>query len=452
VNKNHKYFLGIYYRIIDLIALNTAIVLAVYVRFGNDETYGFLENKYLTLLIFLNLSWVIISHSQKIYNIFSFSSRKRYFFRVVMVIVLEVIITVSYNGLIKTYYSRLFLMYTFLSFPAFMLIGRFIINANYKAYLSKKFHKNYIVLVGESFSMRDVQSFLNEDSIDNDFQKVHHIKEKDNLISELKRLKEKAPISEIYINLSQINEELKEALSAYCDNNFIRLRLVLDWQKISSKHIETRKFNHTTVLNVPLTPLDDPSNVLLKRGFDILFSSIIILAIISWLFPILAIIIKLTSKGKVFFIQKRTGIDNKEFYCWKFRSMRENDDADKIQATKEDDRITAIGRFLRRSSLDELPQFFNVFKGEMSIVGPRPHMLKHTEEYSKQTDNFMNRHAIKPGITGLAQIKGYRGEIDDSNLLIHRIRLDRFYVNNWSLYIDVKIVIYTVLVIFKDHK
>jgi len=183
-----------------------------------------------------------------------------------------------------------------------------------------------------------------------------------------------------------------------------------------------------------------------------LFSSFIILAVFSWLLPILAIIIKLTSKGPVFFKQKRTGLGNREFICWKFRSMTVNDNSDTVQATKGDIRITKVGHFLRRSSLDEFPQFINVLKGEMSIVGPRPHMLKHTEEYSQLIGNFMNRHAIKPGITGLAQVKGYRGEIDDSHLLTNRVRLDRFYVNNWSLYMDLKIVFFTIFGVFKDHK
>jgi len=132
--------------------------------------------------------------------------------------------------------------------------------------------------------------------------------------------------------------------------------------------------------------------------------------------------------------------------------MRENVEADRVQACKNDPRITKLGAFLRKTSMDELPQFFNVLKGEMSVVGPRPHMLKHTEEYSELVGNFMNRHAIKPGITGLAQIKGFRGEIDDFSLLQNRIRLDRFYVNNWSLTFDIKIVFLTILTIFRDHK
>lgn len=452
MNKSHKYFLGIYYRIVDLIALNIAFFLGVFIRFRNEYTDELVESRYLTLLIFINLSWVILSHTQKIYNIFSFSSKKRYFLRVALAVISLLILAIGFNGLLKAFYSRLFLLYTFIGFGTLMLLGRMAINSIYKIYLDKKTSQNTIVLFGDNFSMTDIEFFLREDSIDSDFQNIEVVKDISNCINVLEQLKKEAPVSEIYTCLSTMSEELMEELSAYCDNNFIRLRLVVDWQKIAPKQIASKKIGHTMVLNVPLTPLDDPYNTLLKRTFDIIFSSIVIVTIFSWLFPILAIIIKLTSKGPIFFKQKRTGLDNKDFYCWKFRSMEINEEADTLQATKEDERITKIGKVIRGTSLDEFPQFFNVFKGEMSVVGPRPHMLKHTEEYSKLSDNFMNRHAIKPGITGLAQIKGYRGEIDETHLLINRIRLDRFYVNNWSLYLDLKIVFLTVFTIFKEHK
>lgn len=452
MNKNHKYFLGLYYRFIDLITLNAAFFIAEFLRFKDVEAHSFFESKYLTLLIVINLSWVVLAHSQKIYGAYLFASRKRYFFRVVLVVLLQLLITIGLNGLIKTFYSRLFLLYTFIGFAVLMTLGRVFTNLIYKAYLSKRIKKNLIVIVGEGFSMSDVQASLLESTIDEDYQKIEEVPSTNNLIANLEILRKKTPITEIYIKISMLNEDLVEELSNYCDNKFIRLRLVLDWQRVSSKVIEARNISHTTVLNIPLTPLDDPYNTLLKRSFDFLFSSFIMLAVLSWLFPILAIIIKLTSKGPVFFKQKRTGLGNREFNCWKFRSMTVNQDSDKIQATKDDKRITKVGHFLRKSSLDEFPQFINVFLGEMSVVGPRPHMLKHTEEYSQLIGNFMNRHAIKPGITGLAQVKGYRGEIDDSHLLTNRVRLDRFYVNNWSLYLDLKIVFFTIFGIFKEHK
>lgn len=452
MNKSHKYFLGVYFRIIDLLTLNASFFVAALIRFKEEDDFSFLESDYLTLLVFINLSWVILSHSQKIYNVFSFTSRKRYFFRVLFVLIFQLLITIGFNGLLKTFYSRLFVFYTFIGFGAFIFLFRVAINSIYKSYIFKKSKKNTVVLVGSGFSIEDLKSFLIENAIDSGYQKIELLTNANDLIGRLEQLKEQFPISELYINLSEINNKIIDDVSHYCDNNFIRLRLVLDWHKLNSKQIETRQLSHTTVLNVPLTPLDDPYNTLLKRVFDVLFSFFIILIFFSWLFPILAILIKLTSKGPVFFKQKRTGLDNVEFSCWKFRSMAVNEDSDHIQATKGDLRITKVGSFIRRTSLDEFPQFFNVFRGDMSIVGPRPHMLKHTEEYSQLIGNFMNRHAIKPGITGLAQVKGFRGEIDSPELLANRVRLDTFYVNNWSLYLDLKIVFFTIFGVFKDHK
>ena len=452
MNKSHKYFLGLYYRTFDLLTLNAAFFMAALIRFKEKDEFDFVENDYLTLLVFINLSWIILSHSQKIYNVFSFTSKKSYFIRVVLVVVIQLLLTIGFNGLLKTFYSRLFVFYTFIGFGAFMFIFRAIINKIYKSYIFKKSTKNTLVLVGSGFSIEDLKSFLLENSIDSDYQTIELLENAQEIIKKLDKLKEKYPISELYINLSEINNKIIDDVSHYCDNNFIRLRLVMDWQKLNSKQIETRQFSHTTVLNIPLTPLDDPYNTLLKRGFDVLFSLFIIATFFSWLFPILAILIKLSSKGPVFFKQKRTGLDNIEFYCWKFRSMTVNEESDTMQATKGDLRITKIGSFIRRTSLDEFPQFFNVFKGDMSIVGPRPHMLRHTQEYSQLIGNFMNRHAIKPGITGLAQVKGYRGEIDNPELLSSRVRLDTFYVNNWSLYLDLKIVIFTIFGVFKEHK
>jgi lipopolysaccharide/colanic/teichoic acid biosynthesis glycosyltransferase len=197
--------------------------------------------------------------------------------------------------------------------------------------------------------------------------------------------------------------------------------------------------------------LDDVKNRVVKRGFDILFSFAFIVFILSWLYPLLAILIKLDSKGPILFRQPRTGKGNNDFLCYKFRTMKVNSDSDKVQASRGDSRITRFGRFLRRTSLDEFPQFFNVFMGDMSVVGPRPHMLSHTREYSKRVEKFMARHFVKPGITGLAQAKGYRGETKELLQMKNRVKLDRFYVENWSLLFDIKILMLTAVTLYKER-
>ncbi len=329
--------------------------------------------------------------------------------------------------------------------------GRKLIQLFYKTYLKHKLKQSVIVLVGEETILGEIESFFKL-NLSTKRQEVKRILKKEKLLNQLKAVKEESFISEIYLPLSQFNEDEIEEVSNFCDNYFIRLRLVFDWKKVSARKMSATKINQTTIFKLALTPLDDPFNALLKRAFDLIFSLTICVLLFSWLFPIIAICIKLNSKGPIFFKQVRSGINNKGFKCYKFRSMRPNDEADSVQATSNDSRITKVGAFLRKSSLDELPQFINVIRGEMSIVGPRPHMLKHTEEYSQMVGNFMNRHAIKPGITGLAQIKGFRGEIDDFALLQNRIRLDRFYVNNWTLFFDIRIVALTFFEVFKDHR
>lgn len=186
------------------------------------------------------------------------------------------------------------------------------------------------------------------------------------------------------------------------------------------------------------------ANLDAKRAFDIVFALAVVVFVLSWLIPLIGIFIKLDSRGPILFRQLRTGMHGRPFYCLKFRSMTPNRDADSKQATQGDARVTRIGAFLRRTSLDELPQFINVLLGEMSVVGPRPHMLKHTEDYSQVIDNFMDRHVIMPGITGWAQVSGHRGETTETAAMAKRVKADMWYVENWSFLLDLQIVLRTV--------
>lgn len=186
-----------------------------------------------------------------------------------------------------------------------------------------------------------------------------------------------------------------------------------------------------------------------KRTFDFVFAVFVVSFLLSWLVPLIALLIKLESKGPTFFKQLRTGKQGKSFYCLKFRSMTVNAESDTRQASRGDARVTKVGAFLRETSLDELPQFINVLRGEMSVVGPRPHMLQHTEEYSKAIHNFMDRHLITPGITGLAQVSGYRGETKELDAMAKRVNADIHYINNMSGRMDLEIIALTVKQVFK---
>jgi putative colanic acid biosynthesis UDP-glucose lipid carrier transferase len=209
------------------------------------------------------------------------------------------------------------------------------------------------------------------------------------------------------------------------------------------RKVESARFFE--MFNPQQIPLDDLTLRLKKRAFDVVFSSAVILFIFSWLLPLLSIIIKLNSKGPVFFVQQRTGINNKTFNCIKFRTMKVNHEADTKQAVKNDNRITSIGNFLRKYNIDELPQFFNVLVGNMSVVGPRPHMLKHTEQYSALIEYYKVRHFVKPGITGWAQVNGYRGLTDELWKMQKRVEYDMEYLENWNFLWDIKIIVMTLI-------
>jgi len=244
--------------------------------------------------------------------------------------------------------------------------------------------------------------------------------------------------------MGDMTELIKEG-----EKQCVRLKFVPNFEM--EKNLKFDHRGNFLVLCPRTEPLEAIENRFKKRVFDIVVSLGIIVFIFSWLYPILAIIIKLQSRGPVIFKQLRSGRDNKPFWCYKFRSMRTDHNSEHRQASLNDDRITPIGRFMRKTSLDELPQFFNVLFGYMSIIGPRPHMLAHTEQYSKIIDKYMVRQFLKPGISGWAQINGYRGETRDTRLMEKRVEHDIWYMENWSLMLDIKILFFTIINIFRGE-
>ncbi|MRI02104.1 undecaprenyl-phosphate glucose phosphotransferase [Kriegella sp. EG-1] len=251
-------------------------------------------------------------------------------------------------------------------------------------------------------------------------------------------------IDEIYCIASKFSNKELQNLINFADNNLIKIKIIPDNKNIFTRAMTIEMYDDVPVLNIRKVPLETTYAKVIKRIFDIIFSTLVILLILSWLTPILFVLVKLESPGPLFFRQKRHGLKRKVFWCYKFRSMTNSLDSNKHMTTKNDLRVTKIGRILRKTSIDELPQFFNVFMGSMSVVGPRPHMEYHTMGYETSIDKYLVRHFVKPGITGLAQVRGYRGEITVPSDIVNRIRLDIFYVEKWSLFLDVKIIFYTV--------
>jgi len=259
-------------------------------------------------------------------------------------------------------------------------------------------------------------------------------------------------IDEIYFALPLTYDHLLKDFNQFADDNFVYFRIAPDFTKVVNERCNIFLINNSVPVFTPRNePLGVSLNVFLKRFFDILFSATVIFTLFPILFPVIAIAIRLDSKGPIFFKQLRPGKKNKLFDCYKFRTMYCNDTTE-VQATKNDPRITKVGRFLRKTNLDELPQFFNVLLGNMSVVGPRPNLISQLEKYSKTIHLYKVRHFITPGITGYAQVNGFRGETKDPELMKKRVHYDVLYIENWSLALDIKIIFLTIWNMFKGDK
>lgn len=259
-------------------------------------------------------------------------------------------------------------------------------------------------------------------------------------------------IDKIYCTLPGTNDEKILRMLNFAEKQMIRFYIVPEFYRNVKKSMVMEFLESVPLLTIRREPLQAFYNRALKRSFDLVFSSVVLCTIFPILYVLIGFLIKRSSPGPIFFKQKRTGLYGHDFECYKFRTMRVNDQADTMQAVKDDPRKTKIGDFLRRTNLDEFPQFINVFKGDMSVVGPRPHMLKHTEQYSALIDKYMVRHLVKPGVTGWAQVTGYRGETKTLEQMEGRVKRDVWYIENWTFFLDLKIIVVTLVNMFRGDK
>ncbi len=273
-------------------------------------------------------------------------------------------------------------------------------------------------------------------------------------VSDLMQVLEDMEVQEIVIALPSSAVQKIEETIAIGEKYAKRVRIIPDYYRLSMGNMSMTNIGSFPMITMRASPLDDPANYLFKRLFDITFSFLFLLIFGIWLFPLIALCIKLTSKGPVFFNQERWGINGKRIMCYKFRSMfcgsNIIDDNGKFQATtKNDPRVTSVGKVLRKYNLDELPQFFNVLKGEMSVVGPRPHASLQNMEMMEVIQNYMLRHLVKPGITGWAQVNGHRGEAQHPIHMQERVNFDLWYIENWNFWLDWQVVFQTFINMIK---
>ena len=453
-----KYFWFIHF-IGDILFINIAFILMYYLKFDSID----FSDKYRFLLIIFNANWILVALMLKLYELKRIIRLDKVLFHLFKAFGFNVlIITAVLFSLKQSSFSREHLYATYLMLFGLIMCWRYLSIKLIKLYRKSGYNYRRVVIVGGGEVAQQLNDYFNSDDVlgvrllgvfsDSDFSFEIKDSVKTGTLDSLEQFALKNDIDEIFYTMPLTYTKKIKGLVDFCDKYMIRFKVVPDFRGFIFKRVNIDFFNDVPVITLREEPLTDFINRFTKRVFDLIFSLLTIFFVLSWLYPIIAVLIKLTSKGPVLFKQSRSGVNNEEFLCYKFRSMTMSAEADTKQATKGDVRITKIGAFLRKSSLDEFPQFFNVFMGDMSIVGPRPHMLKHTEEYSALIQKYMVRQLVKPGITGAAQVKGYRGETKELEDMEGRVRLDVWYIENWSLSLDINIIFHTVWNAFKGDE
>ena len=421
---------------IDLVIINMAVF---YFEINLKSVYAF--------CLYISICWIIIAVKNHFYEIHRYTRLIKIGPLLFRQIVFFAIALYAYIGFFKQpLMSRLalgdYLLLVFLLISVFKFLTIFLLK-KYRSVLGGNIRK--VVVIGNNEKTRQlIETFNTRLDFGYKFDAQFSIKDEGFTIENCFDYIIENDIDEIYFSVAELSNNQINKLKDFADNNLRELKFIPDNKEIYSKKLQYEYYNYIPVLSLRVIPLQEPVSQFVKRFFDILFSLFVIVFVLSWLTPILAICIKLESKGPVFFKQSRNGFNYQEFDCYKFRSMTPNKDAHLHQATKGDERITKVGVFIRKTSMDELPQFFNVLFGDMSVVGPRPHMVSHTNMYAQRIDKFMVRHFVKPGITGLAQVSGFRGEVEKDDDIVSRVKYDIFYIENWSLLLDVKIILQTV--------
>lgn len=442
--------------IIDYLVLNLSLIATYYIE-NKASIFSEENRKYLQIVLIFNLIWLMSANISGLYlkvlnkdSILTFRNVFRTYFLFVSFICFTILILIGAEAYFVT---REYLFYSLGLFGFLLGSWKVIFLLIRKSERASLMDTRKAVIIGAGRTGYDLHEYLlkNWDTgyrivgfFDDDPAKVSDSKmylgDTNQCIAWVKEHK----IAEIFCTLPVSESKKIEKLMLDADKNMVRFKSVPEYYDYGNKPTYIQSFGQIPVISARAEPLENLLNRLIKRCFDVVFSLLVIIFVFSWLLPILAILIKAGSKGPVFFVQTRSGHNNNPFKCYKFRSMYVNENADKTQATRNDSRVTKLGAFMRRTSMDELPQFFNVLIGNMSVVGPRPHMLNHTEEYSELIDMFMVRHFLKPGITGWAQIKGFRGETKTVEAMNQRVEADLWYLENWSFLLDLKIIFLTV--------
>jgi len=434
----------------------TAILLYAY----SIKPFSFVQLSLITILV--NLGWFFTTENLEVYSTKSIKDHiifiKQTALSLLILFVLIFILLYIFNfSFIEDYYFFQFYFYFIFS----VLVIRLIYFGFFKIIHRQKGFINRALIIGYNDTGKKLADYLNGST--GALQLVGFVDESNNIheltfvpvftgIKNAVKIAKRLNIDEIFSTISPDDNKDINDLIAESEQQCVRFRIVPSVSALLGKGMSLDHYADLSIFSVRKDPLEDVGNRIKKRLFDVVISILVLVFILSWLFPLLAVLIKISSKGPVMFKQLRSGKADQPFYCFKFRTMKVDHHSEHIQAKKDDERKTWLGSFLRKTSLDEFPQFVNVLLGDMSVVGPRPHMLQHTTEFSRLEVDYMIRHLLKPGITGWAQVNSCRGEIKYQQQLRDRIDSDLWYLQNWSLLLDLKIVAMTFLRVFIGDK
>lgn len=457
---SYGYLIDWVIRIGDVLLINLFFIITYYIFRNNDILANIHPKEQMIALLMINLCYFFVASFIR----FHISSNIVYLDNIVQKS--TVFITIY-----SIFLTAGFAIFEIISIPVLPWIIGFVILATLfviwhitfrmmlNIYRRKGYNYRQVVIIGGGVNgVKIHESLLCSDFgykilgfFDDDPDKASALPNYLGKTSDIEEYINKEKVDEIFCTLPGRQEEKISNLIIFCEKNMIRFHFVPEFHKYIKRRFSLYFLETTPVLSLRNEPLQHFSNRFVKRSFDFIVSGILLITIFPIILLIFGIIIKLSSRGPIFFVQKRTGIKGQEFNCYKFRSMRPNREADKLQATAHDPRVTKIGALMRKTNIDELPQLINVFRNEMSLVGPRPHMLKHTDQYSALIDKFMVRHLVKPGITGWAQVTGYRGETKEIEDMEGRVQRDVWYLENWTFFLDLKILYLTIANMFKGE-
>jgi len=442
----------------DILSLNMVLLFATLSIFRADAIN---QREYHLFFAVFNLIWMTAVYLTQLYMSRNWLDFETFFKRTFKCYAFTITFLFLFIFLYHFQYSRFFIIFCFTGFATILLFNRIVFNLLVISLRSKfRLAKNVVVLGYNDVSKRLIDYFQKETKLvklSGCFDDSGKITDSPKLrvfndLQDCMNFVKENEVTEIYSTLIPEHYPYLYELAKEAEKQFVYFKFVPDYNIFVNRNIYVDFLNDIPVLSLRKEPLEDTGNRIKKRTLDVIVSTLVIIFLLSWLVPLIAILIKLDSRGPVFFIQLRSGKNNQPFRCLKFRSLRVNDQADSIQVSRNDNRITRLGRIMRKTNIDELPQVLNIFLGDMSLVGPRPHMLKHTEQFSELYKEYMIRHFVKPGLTGWAQVNGFRGEIKDNEFLRKRVEYDTWYMENWSLFLDLKIILLTILVTIKGDK